>query len=116
MIEYDSGPLEAGRDLREQLEPLASQRGFHVGEAGDVPTRAVEPRDDAAGDGLAHGRKDNRDRLRLPLEGAVAGVEFVTIMSGCRPTNSCASARIRLVSPPPHRRSIRTLRPSVQPK
>jgi hypothetical protein len=37
-------------------------------------------------------------------------------MSGCRPTNSCASARIRLVSSPPQRRSIRTLRPSVQPK
>jgi hypothetical protein len=25
----------------------------------------------------------------------VAGVELVTIMSGCRPTNSCASSRIR---------------------
>ena len=46
----------------------------------------------------------------------VVGVEVVTMMSGCRPTNSCASARIRLMSTPPHRRSIRTLRPSVQPK
>jgi hypothetical protein len=44
-----------------------------------------------------------------------ATVAVVTMMSGCKPTNSCASARIRLVSPPPHRRSIRTLRPSVQP-
>ncbi len=40
----------------------------------------------------------------------------VTMMSGCRPTNSCASTRIRLMSSPPPRRSIRTLRPSVQPK
>jgi hypothetical protein len=37
-IEHDGGPLEPGRDLREQLKPLASQRGFKVGEAGDVPT------------------------------------------------------------------------------
>jgi hypothetical protein len=38
----------------------------------------------------------------------VAGVEgIVTMISGCRPTNSCASARIRLLSPPAQRRSIR---------
>jgi hypothetical protein len=37
-------------------------------------------------------------------------------MSGCRPTNSGASARIRLMSSLPQRRSILTLRPSVQPK
>src|SRR5262249_7224940 len=46
----------------------------------------------------------------------VAGVPFVAMMSGCKATNSCACARIRLSSPPPQRRSIRTLRPSVQPK
>jgi hypothetical protein len=62
-------PVEPERDLREQLKPLASQRGFVEGEAGDVPTRAVEPRDDAAGDGVARARKDDRDRPRLPLEG-----------------------------------------------
>ena len=39
-----------------------------VGKAGDVPTRAVEPRDDAADDGVGHVRKDDRDRPRLPLE------------------------------------------------
>jgi hypothetical protein len=38
------------------------------------------------------------------------------MMSGCKPTSSCASARIRSMSPPPQRRSMRTLRPSVQPK
>jgi hypothetical protein len=56
-------------DLREQFEPLASQRGFVAGEAGDVPTRAVEPRDDAADDGIDHARKYDRDRSRLPLDG-----------------------------------------------
>src|SRR6516164_2718532 len=34
----------------------------------------------------------------------VAGVVFVTMMSGFKPTNSCASARVRLPSPPPHRK------------
>jgi hypothetical protein len=47
---------------------------------------------------------------------AVIGVVLATRMSGRKPTNSCASARIRLVSPPVDRKSIRTLRPSVQPK
>ena len=76
-------------------EPLACQRGFVAGEAGDVPTRLVEPRDDAVGDRVAYIRKDDRDRLRLPLDGSgrhgpvcqVATVPFVRMMSGCRPTN-----------------------------
>src|SRR5215813_2268818 len=68
-IEHDCGPLEAGGDLREELNPLASQRGFEDGEAGDVPTRAVEPRNDAAGDGVVHARKNDWDRPSLLLEG-----------------------------------------------
>ena len=68
-IEHDGDPLEPRRDLREQLKVLASQRGFQVGEAGDVPIRAVEPRNNAAGDGIAHIHEDDRDRPRLPLNG-----------------------------------------------
>jgi hypothetical protein len=30
-IEHDCGPLEPRRNLREQLKPLASQRGFSTG-------------------------------------------------------------------------------------
>src|SRR5215471_10376482 len=33
------------------------------------PTRLVEPRDNAAGDGVAHGHKDDWNRPRLPLDG-----------------------------------------------
>ena len=62
-------PLEPGRDLPEQLKPLASQGGFVAGEAGDVPTRAVKPGDDAAGDGVGDVHKDDRDRPRLQLDG-----------------------------------------------
>jgi hypothetical protein len=47
---------------------------------------------------------------------AVAAVVPVRMMSGRKPTNSCASAGTRLTSSPCQRRSIRTLRPSVQPK
>src|SRR5262245_31172331 len=68
-IEHDCDPLEPGSDLREQLKPLASQRSFEDGEAGDVATRAVDPLDDAAGDGLGHARKDDRDRPRFTLHG-----------------------------------------------
>ena len=46
----------------------------------------------------------------------VGGVGLARMMSGCEPTNSCASALIRLMSPRPQRRSIRTSRPSLQPK
>ena len=63
-IEHDCGPLQRRRDLREQLKPLASQRGFQAAEAGDVPARLVEARDNAAGDGIDQGRKDDRTLLR----------------------------------------------------
>ena len=46
----------------------------------------------------------------------VAGSAFVTMMSGCRLTNSFASARVRLRSSPAQRRSIRALELTVQPK
>jgi hypothetical protein len=69
-VEYDCDPLEPRRDLGEQLKPLASQRGFVVDEAGDVPARAVKPGDDAAGDGIVHAHKDDRDRRRLALDGS----------------------------------------------
>ena len=39
----------------------------------------------------------------------VGGVPPVRMMSGCRPTNSRANARIRLISARPHRTSIRRL-------
>jgi hypothetical protein len=66
--------LRPGRDLREQFKPLASQRGFQVGEAGDVPTGAVDPRDEAAGDGVDRGYKDDRDRPRFPLNAHRAAI------------------------------------------
>jgi len=68
-IEHNCGPVKTGRDLREQFKPLAAQRGFEDCKAGDVPTRAVEPPDEAAGDRVAHAHKDDRDRPRPLLDG-----------------------------------------------
>ena len=58
-----------GRRGRGARKPLASQRRFQGGEAGDVPARRVEPWDEAGGDGVGHVRKDDRDGPRLPLDG-----------------------------------------------
>ena len=115
-IEHDGGPLEPRHDLREQLKPLPSQRGFVSCEAGDVPTGAVKPRDEAAVDGIAHIRKDDRDRLRLPLEGNGRRGRACQDDVGLQ-----ADQLLRERSRPidviaPQRRSIRTLRPSAQPR
>jgi hypothetical protein len=65
---------------------------------GDIPTRAVEPRDDAAGDGLAHARKDDRDRpsLRLVLNRSMAmAAANVNRAFMCR-SEGCALLRLEL--------------------
>jgi hypothetical protein len=77
---------------------LPPKRDFQLAEAGDVPTRAVEPWDEAAGYGIGHAHKDDRDRPRLRRRATVGGVEFATMMSGCRPTNSCETPWYRLVA------------------
>src|SRR6516165_10074938 len=104
-IEHDCGPLEPGRDLREQLKPLACQRGFQGGEAGDVPARLVEPGTMLLTTGSATFAKTIGIVRVSRWRATVTGAEFARMMSGCRLTNSCASARIRLLSSPPQRRS-----------
>ena len=104
------------RNLREQLKPLACQRSFEAGEACDVPVRAVEPRNDVLGDGSATFTKTIGIARVSCWTAMVAGVVFTKMMSGCRPTNSRASARDRLMLSPNQRNSICTLRPTVQPR
>src|SRR5215475_15106611 len=50
---------------------------------------------------------DDRDRPRLTLEGNGRRGRVCHDDVGCKPTNSCASARIRLMSSPVQRRSIK---------
>ena len=61
----------------------------------DVPTRALESRDNAARDGVAPGRKDYRNRPRLPLEGNGRRSPVCQDDVGLQADNSCARARIR---------------------
>src|SRR5262249_323618 len=100
---------------REQLKPLACQRGFVEGEAGDVPTWSVEPRDDAALDGIAPVHKDDRDRPRLPLETSGRPGPACQDDVGLR-TDQLLRGRsysVDVITVPP---KVHPLRPSVQPK
>src|SRR5262249_26620335 len=56
-------------------------QGLQDAEAGDVPTRSVELRDDAAGDGVTPGHKDDRDRPRLPLERKLAACPYALLLA-----------------------------------
>src|SRR5262249_27656273 len=86
-----------------------------AGEAGSIPARLVEPRDDAAGDGIDRARKDDRDRPRLPLDGSRRQGP------GCYDDVGLQADQLLRehwypIDVPCHRRSIRKLRPSGQPK
>ena len=65
----DWGAVSGLNMIAARFRPGAISEGSSSHEAGDVPTRAVEPRDDAAGDGIAQVRKHDRDGQRLPLDG-----------------------------------------------
>src|SRR5437763_9710871 len=62
--------LSPGAISESSSSHLPPSEASKVAETSDVPTRAVEPRDDAAGDGIAHVRKNDRDLPRRPLEGS----------------------------------------------
>src|SRR5262249_46885101 len=82
----DCGPFEPGRDLREQLKPLASQRGFQAGEAGDVPPpRPSNRRAKAPATGAAPGGKTIRVGPVPPLAGTGPQGPVVTKIVGCQP-------------------------------
>ena len=49
-IEHTCCPLDAGRDLCEQFQPLAPQRRFHMDEAAKVPSRALQAANEANAD------------------------------------------------------------------
>ena len=78
-IKVDTGAVSGLNMIAARLRPgaISESSSSHlppseaslVGEAGDVPTRAIEPRDDAPYDGVARGRKDDWDRPRLLLDG-----------------------------------------------
>ena len=78
-LNMNAARLRPGADLREQLKPLASQRGFLKGEAGDVPTRAVEPRDGEAAS-LLHPGRPSLKHARQPFL-AECGPSYATALN-----------------------------------
>jgi hypothetical protein len=64
-IEQGSGPRDARRNLLEQLQPLAAHRGFKIDESGDVATRSLQARDEAAADRIDKVPKNDGDDARF---------------------------------------------------
>jgi hypothetical protein len=115
-IEQHRDPGDARRDLFEQLQPLASHRGLHSDETGDVPSRLRKARDKAAADRIGNER-ETMGMVRVSCSIiAVIGVLCVRMRSGCSATSSFANRCIDSTSPVVVQRvSIRILRPSAQP-
>src|SRR6516162_8476089 len=61
--------LSPGAISESSSSHLPPSEAFAGGKAGGISTRAVEPRNDAAGDGVGPHCKDDRDRPGLPLDG-----------------------------------------------
>jgi hypothetical protein len=60
-IEHDPGTSDAGRDLLEETEPLATHGGLGVCEPGDVAAWARQSGDETGAHWVANDRKHNRD-------------------------------------------------------
>ncbi len=60
-VEQERDPVDARRNLLEQLHPLSDHRVFHMDETGDVAARPRQARDEAAADRIDSGRENNRD-------------------------------------------------------
>jgi hypothetical protein len=60
-VEQHCDPGDARCNLLEQLQPLASHRGLHSDETGDVSSRLREARDEAAADRIGNERENDGD-------------------------------------------------------
>ncbi len=67
-VEHDGDPFDAWRDLREQLQQLASNFPFCVDEAGDIPARERKARNETSANRVGDDHKYDRDHPRLLLE------------------------------------------------
>jgi hypothetical protein len=60
-VEQHRDPGDARCNLFEQLQPLASHRGLHSDETGDVSSRLRKARDEAAADRIGNERENDGD-------------------------------------------------------
>src|SRR5262249_30833200 len=66
-IKHDSDPRRTGRDLRKQVQPLATHCRFLAGETRKVATRTRQARNKAVADWVAHDCKYDRYCLSLAV-------------------------------------------------
>ena len=64
-VEQEGDPVDARRNLLEQLQPLARHRALESGETGDVAARPRKARDEAAADRIGNDRENDGDGARL---------------------------------------------------
>src|SRR4029077_20491317 len=64
-VEQERDPVDVRRNLLEQLQPLAAQRGLDSGETGDVAARPRQRRDEAAADRIRNARENDGDGARF---------------------------------------------------
>src|SRR4029453_16669878 len=64
-VEQEGDPVDARRNLLEQLHPPAGHRRLYKSETGDVAARPREARDEAAADRIGNGRENDGDGVRL---------------------------------------------------
>src|SRR5262249_57595343 len=66
--EHDRGSLDAGCNLIQQFEPLATHSGFDVDKSGKIPARAGQVRDETSPNRVRDADKYDRNRWCLVLE------------------------------------------------
>jgi hypothetical protein len=112
--QYDKTYEHHGRGPRDKARMMAYGRHWRAAKEGGWITCAVIDRDGVPTDIVWISTPARIPDPPIPPEFDKAGNNRWDFRN--RPTNSCADARVRLTSAPPHRSSIRTLRPSVQPR
>ena len=115
-IAHDADALEARRDLLEHLHPLAADAVVEARKPGGVAAGLRKVLDETCADGIGNDREDDRGWCGWPCSaGPAAALPGATIKLGPKTDQSAAPLRTSSGPSPPHLRSIRRLRPSLQP-
>ena len=72
-VEQEGDPVDARRNLLEQLKPFAGHGRLHQDKAGDVAARPLKARDEAAADRIDNVYENNGDGARLLQQSRCSG-------------------------------------------
>src|SRR5262245_31019781 len=115
-IAKDSGPGYAGGNLLEQFQPFHAHAVFESGKAGGVATRPRQTCDQSGTDRIDEPREHDRHIAVACCSATTIGVVLAKMTSGASVISPIVSLRMLSASPAPQRVSIRTLRPTAQPR